>query len=69
MIESIMFLINDIPVWWYLPAGTLETIYWGFAFWISYRFNRDLHRNIHDIRPTVYVKSDTTKWQGFVEIK
>ena len=31
---------------WYVPAGVLETIWWGLLIWLSWRFNRDLHRDI-----------------------
>ena len=70
MIELIMVLINDIPIWWYLPAGLLETIYWLVAILVVYRFNRDLHKSINPhMIDTIYVRSETTDWQGFVKIK
>ena len=70
MIELIMVLINDIPIWWYLPAGLLETIYWLVAILVVYRFNRDLHKSINPhMIDTIYVRSDTTDWRGFVKIK
>ena len=68
--QSMMFLVNGISVWWYLPAGLLETIYWLVAALIAYRFNRDLHKSINPhMIDTIYVRSETTDWQGFVKIK
>ena len=54
---------------WYVPAGVLETIWWGLLIWLSWRFNRDLHRDIHDMDREVWVNSDTTNWKGWVRIR
>ena len=47
----------------------IKVLYWVFAIIIVYRFNRDLHRNIHDDDQYYYVKSETTDWQGWVKLK
>ena len=54
---------------WYVPAGVLETIWWGLLIWLSWRFNRDLHRDIHDMDREVWENSDTTNWKGWVRIR
>ena len=54
---------------WYVPAGVLETIWWGLLIWLSWRFNRDLHRDIHDMDREVWVDSDTIDWKGWVRIR
>ena len=45
----------------------IEVLYWVLVVLIIYRFNRDLHRNIHDDDQYYYVKSETTDWQGWVK--
>ena len=47
----------------------IELLYWVLAIIIIYRFNRDLHRNIHDDDQYYYVKSETIDWQGWVKLK
>ena len=54
---------------WYVPAGVMETIWWGLLIWISWRFNRDLHRDIHDVKKELWVDSDTIDWKGWVRIR
>ena len=54
---------------WYVPAGSLETIWWGLLIWLSWRFNRDLHRDIHDVKKELWVDSDTIDWKGWVRIR
>ena len=54
---------------WYVPAGVMETLGWLLLIWISWRFNRDLHRDIHDMDREVWVNSDTTNWKGWVRIR
>ena len=54
---------------WYVPAGVLETIWWGLLIWLSWRFNRDLHRDIHDVKKELWVDSDTIDWKGWVRIR
>ena len=47
----------------------IEVTYWLLILWICYRFNRDLHRNIHHDDQYYYVKSETIDWQGWVKRK
>ena len=54
---------------WYVPAGVMETIWWGLLIWLSWRFNRDLHRDIHDVKKELWVDSDTIDWKGWVRIR
>ena len=54
---------------WYVPAGVMETIWWGLLIWLSWRFNRDLHRDIHDVKKELWVNSDTIDWKGWVRIR
>ena len=54
---------------WYVPAGVLETMGWVIMIWISWRFNRDLHRDIHDVKKELWVDSDTIDWKGWVRIR
>ena len=37
--------------------------------WLSWRFNRDLHRDIHDVKKELWVNSDTTDFKGWVRIR
>ena len=54
---------------WYIPAGIIETIYWLVAIFVVYRFNRDLHESINPhMIDTIYVRSETTDWHGFIKI-
>ena len=46
----------------------IDITYYIVVLWIAYRFNRDLHRNIHDNRPEVYVRSEFTDFEGWVKI-
>ena len=55
---------------WYIPAGIIETIYWLVAIFVVYRLNRDLHKSINPhMIDTIYVKSETTDWKGWVKIR
>ena len=54
---------------WYIPAGVIESIYWFVVIWVSHRFSRDLHQDIHKVKQEVYVSSDTTPWKGWVRIR
>jgi len=56
-------------VMWYIPAGLIETIYWVVALWCVSRFCRDLERPIHNNKPSVYVRSEFTDFEGWVKIK
>ena len=59
----------NMNVAWYLPAGVIETIYWLVTIVVVYRFNRDLHKPINPhMIDTIYVRSETTDWHGFVKI-
>ena len=59
-----------IPWHWYVPAGVLESIGWMILIWISWRFNRDLHQNpFEKFSKEIYVKSDTTQWEGWTKIR
>ena len=63
-----MVLVSN-PMW-YIPAGSLETIGWALIIWISWRFNHDLHRNpFEKFSKEIYVRSDTTEWQGWTRIR
>ena len=47
----------------------IEIIYWLVAILVVYRFNRDLHKPINPyIIDTIYVRSETTDWHGFIKI-
>ena len=47
----------------------IEIIYWLVAILVVYRLNRDLHEPINPhMIDTIYVISETTKWQGLVKI-
>ena len=50
-----------------IESHMIELIYWVLAIIIVYRFNRDLHRNIHHDNQYYWVESETTKWKGWVE--
>jgi len=51
-----------------IESYMIEFIYWVVAVLIVYRFNRDLHRNIHHDDQYYYVISEFTNWQGWVKI-
>ena len=58
-----------IPWHWYVPAGVLESIGWIILIWISWRFCKDLMSNpFENSRREIYVRSETTGWEGWTEI-
>ena len=57
-------------IMWYVPAGVLETLGWTILMWISWRFVKDLSSNpFENSREEIYVRSETTEWEGWTEIK
>ena len=62
-----MVLVNN---WhWYIPAGVFETIWFLICFILSWRLVRSLESCDKQMDKTVYVRSDTTQWEGWTKIR
>ena len=54
---------------WYVPAGWMETIWFGICFWLSRRLAKSLEICDKDLNQHKYVESETTEWKGWVRIR
>lgn len=53
---------------WYVPAGVLESIGFGILLWVSWRLAKSLEICDKDLNHYKYVRSETTKWEGWTKI-
>lgn len=54
---------------WYIPAGSIETIWFLICAVVSYRLCRALERCDKPMKRSIYVRSETTGWEGWTEIR
>lgn len=61
-----MVLVSNLM--WYVPAGLLETIWLGICGVLSYRLLNSLEINDKDLNRYVYVRSESTEFEGWVKL-